>query len=323
MKTKGDARHVFRCLHENQRARDLGQELPHSIVGVGLGGGMECIRVAATCAVLQEYGLAHAFSTLVAISGSGGPFGSLLSDNAHRLVMLFQHLAVSGFIKWDPSIYAYRMDMKLYEDVLTGERAMFGLNQKMIEQSPVDFWVMATRPDGTPRVINVKTMRPHAARAICASCAVPISSAPIVVDGEDLHDGAFSGNPMPIELSISLLKSLKEGERPKVLVMQSRIHPKYRQTEWWMWPSWVRLMYGRALSPALCENMARVDSCFASAAERLALMREVDWCRLAPTPLDTSILPTTISLPLLRHVYDEVRYFVRNLVVDTLPARQI
>ncbi len=322
MKAKGDATHLFRCLHENQNAYNEGHERPHKILGLGLGGGMECIRAAAMCRVLDEHGLTHGFTTLVGVSGAGGPLAALLSGTAARSHTVFEYLAVSRFIAWDPYAWAYAMDIDRFERVLMGQETLFGLNARKIRAHPTDLFVTATRADGSKLMLDVKSVEPHPAKAIAASSAVPISCRPVRVGDEDLHDGAFCGDPMPIGSGLECMQ-LKQGERPKVLVMQSRMHPKYRRMEWWLWPWWVYGAYALQLTPALRANMAYADTQFAATARELAAMQHIDWCRLAPTPSDTTIMPTTTYLPALRQVVSEVSLFMRDMVRATKPSRQI
>jgi hypothetical protein len=66
-----------------------------------------------------------------------------------------------------------------------------------------------------------------------------------------------------------------------------------------------------ALAPSgLRSNMAYIDSCFASAADKLSLMRAIDYCRVAPTPGDVTLLPTTTSMAQIRAAMEEARAFM-------------
>lgn len=312
---------VLRALYENQSAWDARHALPHKILGIGMGGGFCCIRVAAIFEALAEAGLTHPFTALITVSGSGGPAGAYLSGCAHRAAGLFEHLAVTGFVTWDPWWNQYRLDLEKLERALLGDVAPFGLEQEKILRHPTTFWVTAAREDGQKEILNAKTVAPHAARAVCASSAVPGMCEPIIINGVPLVDGAGGGNALPVDDGLSVL-SCAQGEKPKVLVMQARIHPKYRPIEWMTWPWVARAMLMRK-SPQLRENIALIDSCFAGVAEKLSLMRGVEWCRIAPTLEDTEIYPFTTSLSLLSSVRRETRAFMRWALKDAKPARQI
>lgn len=323
MKAKGNALHLSRCLHENQNAYDAGHDMPHSILGLGLGGGYECVRVAGHCKAFEEYGVSHAFTVFKAVSGSAGPLASLQSGVAARCGKMFQHFAATKLIRWDPMLRVFKMDIRRYERALMGEETMFGLDAVRIRAHPTELYVTTTRRDGSMGVIDLKTVEPHPARGIAASCAIPLSCESVEIDGEPHHDGAFCGEPVPIEAALATLRAKRPALRPKVLVLQSRLHPKYRRLEWWMWPWWVWWQYAPYLEPVIARNMMYADHCFANALDKLRLMRDVDWCRIAPTPEDTTLLPTSDHVPALAKAEDEAACFMRDFIRMGRLSRQI
>lgn len=323
MKAKGDYEEVFRSVHENQRAYECGHALPHRVLGLGLGGGMESIRVAGGCVALEDEGLSHAFTAWGAVSGAAGPIAALLAGSAYLAPQVFVHLARSNFISVDSLRRAVRMDIQQYERALMGEGGVPAFDVTKFREHPSQMFVTTTRSDGTMGVLDVKTVKPHPARAIVASGAVPISADPVDIDGESHQDGAFCGQPIPIEPGLALLGPISEGKKPKVLILQSRMHPKHRQLEWWAWPWFVWWNYASMLHPTLAMNMMYVDTCFANAAQKLALMRSVDVVRIAPTPGDVGVTPITTHEPVLMAAEDEYACFLRDTIRKTRPARQI
>ncbi len=313
---------VPRALFENQSAHDAGHTLPHRIVGIGTGGGMCCDRVAAIIETCADFGLTHAFTVFVSVSGAGGAIGGLLSGIPHRTSKMFECLAVSDFITWNPWQQMYMLNLPLLEKALVGDLSPFSFDQRKIRDHPSKWYVTATLPNGDKKLLDAKSVEPHAARAVCASSAFPGTCAPVVIDGIEYYDGAVGGNPLPIEEGIDLLGLCKSGERPKVLVMQSRSHPKHRQQESTAWHWYAQIKYA-LYSSQFRNNTAGVDMCFASAAERLNMMREVDWCRIAPTPEDAPLMPFTNDLALLRKARDETRLFMRSILREAKPARHI
>lgn len=323
MRPKGDYQEVMRCLHENRSAHEAGHAPPHSVLGLGLGGGMESIRVAGECIALEDEGMSHAFTAWGAVSGAGGPIAALMCGHAARVPDVFVHLAQTQFIWWDPFRRSMRMDIKRYERILMGAEGLPGIDVERFRTHPARMFVTTTRANGTMGVVDVKTVQPHPARAIVASGAVPIATDPVDVDGELHQDGAFCGNPIPIEPGLAMLGPLPTGTRPKVLILQSRMHPKHRQLEWWTWPWWVWWQYAATLHPTLALNMMYVDTCFADAAQKLALLRSADVVRIAPAPGDVAVSPLTTHAPALIAAQDEAACFMRNLIRSTRPARQI
>jgi predicted patatin/cPLA2 family phospholipase len=303
-----DLRTVLRALFENQSAYESGHELPHRILCVGTGGGFCCSIVAAEFHALQDAGLTHPFTTILTVSGSGGPAGGYLSGVAHRVGRVFEYLATSKFVTWNPYTMSVALDLKHFERALDGSHMPLSFDSKKIRAHTSDFWVTAAEEDGTKVLINAKSETYEPLQAVLASIAVPGTCDPVTLEGRRLVDGVAGGNPLPVEEGLSLLP-LREGERAKVLVLQSRIHPKYRPLEYWAWPFLAHMRF--ALAPSgLRSNMAYIDSCFASAADKLSLMRAIDYCRVAPTPGDVTLLPTTTSMAQIRAAMEEARAFM-------------
>jgi hypothetical protein len=69
--------------------------------------------------------------------------------------------------------------------------------------------------------------------------------------------------------------------------------------------------------------MAYIDSCFASAADKLALMRTIDYCRVAPTLDDVVLLPTTTSMAQLRAAMEEARAFMARELKEARVGRMV
>jgi hypothetical protein len=182
------------------------------------------------------------------------------------------------------------LDLKHFERALDGSHMPLSFDSEKIRAHRSNFWVTAAEEDGTKVLINAKADSYEPLHAVLASIAVPGTCEPVMLEGRRLVDGVAGGNPLPVEEGLSLLP-LREGERAKVLVLQSRIHPKYRPLEYWAWPFLAHMRF--AFSPSgLRSNMAYIDSCFASAADKLSLMRAIDYCRVAPTLEDVTLLPT-------------------------------
>lgn len=318
----GHEHDAFRKLFENQAAWDAGHERPHKIAGIGTGGGMCCERVAAMIEAFVDFGLTHPFTSFVAVSGAGGAIGGYLSGIAHRTTKMFECLATSRFITWNPWLQIYMLDLQLLERALTGDLSPFSFDEKRIQSHPSGFYVTATLSNGDKKLLDAKKVKPHAARAVCASSAFPGTCSPVIIDNVEHYDGAVGGNPLPIEEGIALLGPCAPEERPTIIVMQSRTHPKHRQQEWNAWGWYAHVRYA-AYAPRFRNNTANVDTCFASEADRLSLMRDLDWCRIAPTPEDVPLMPYTTDLGQLRKARDDTLRFMNGILSTARVARHI
>jgi hypothetical protein len=191
-----DLRTVLRALFENQSAYESGHELPHRILCVGTGGGFCCSIVAAEFHALQDAGLTHPFTTILTVSGSGGPAGGYLSGVAHRVGRVFEYLATSKFVTWNPYTMSVALDLKHFERALDGSHMPLSFDSKKIRAHTSDFWVTAAEEDGTKVLINAKSETYEPLQAVLASIAVPGTCDPVTLEGRRLVDGV-AGSQVP------------------------------------------------------------------------------------------------------------------------------
>lgn len=315
--TPEDPQVVLRALFENQSAYDCGHELPHRVLGVQMGGGFCCTVVAGLFHALQDAGLTNCFTLLIPVSGSAGVAAGYLSGLAHRAGKVFEHLATSGFMV--PTYAGVRLNQMRLRHALDGTDLPLAIDVERVRTHTTGLRIVASTVRGERRFIDVRGTK-NLFDAIVASGAMPGTCAPIAVDGELLVDGICGGDPMPIEDGLAYLTP-GAHERPKVLVFQSRIHPKYRLHEWW-WPYFAHGYYFWE-HRTLRHNLAHIDLCFADKAEVMSAMRDVDCCRVALTLDDVALTPITSDVGQLARATNDARRFFAEALARARVRREV
>jgi predicted patatin/cPLA2 family phospholipase len=318
VKLKGDQQ-TLRHLFENEDAIRAGHAVPHRILLIGTGGGMCCIRVAAYLTAWRDFGLERAVDHAISVSGSGGAVGAFLSGLPHRAIRMFEHLAVSGFVKGS-SWRRRRLHLPYLAEILRGNHSPLSFDQSLICGHRSTWHVVVTRLSGESFLLDAKSAKPDAAQAVLASSAFPQMTQPILVGmgetEEYLVDGAC-GMPLPI------LAGVKRFRPDTLIVLASRPHPKHLPwIERWFWPTIARAAL-RQMPIALRNSAAAMSRVMAAEADRLNRLKRIRWCRITPNGAEVPITPYTTDLFLLRKAADEAKIFMRNALKTARPVRQI
>ncbi len=316
MKLKGNVL-VLRHLYENQRAIELKQKPPHRILCVGSSGGMKSVRIAGYLTALQDEGLTEPFDWMLAVSGSAGPFGAYLCKIAHRVHLVFEHLAepkakfVSGRL---PRI---RIRLSYLESVLNGAIAPLWLGQDLIAAHRTALWIALTeRSTGALHFADAREP-PGVVSLACATMAGPnISDAQYKLNGKEMVDGACA-TPFPI------IEGMKKFRPTDVLALSSQIHPKY--SSWVYKKIWSMIARGWLLRETrlLRRNTALMDVRFAHEADRAAEAKRIRVCRITPTIGDARLTFEGNTLPIMREGWNEARRFMQQLLAEARPVREI
>ena len=279
MRAKWACKKVLTSVWENQAAWDLQHEMPHKIVGIATGGGSCCIRVAAALRVFADFGLTHPFTVLNASSGAGGPVVGYLSGHADQTIGIMEYLLTHKLLYMEKkykTIPVIRLNTKLYEEIPTQH-----LDKKGLQAHPSICRIIAAKEDGSIVLLDPKKC--NAARAIVASSALWPACDGIEINGDILYDAIFTGQGLPIESALEILGDLRPGQRPQILVFQSRLHPKHRPMEARIWPWVVSGLYFQ-WTAQLKENLRKIDENFLITDEKFKGNADVDYGRIAPTP---------------------------------------
>ena len=179
------------------------------------GGGMKCVYEAGVMDGFLDEGIRFDYG--VGVSAGSSTMVTYFAEQYHRSYRFYvDHID-------DPMYFGFKSFLKtrnlfglqyIYGDI-TNSDGKDPLDFDYLMEQPADFHIVATDAEtGKPTYFHKSEMRKDDYREIMASCAIPIISKPIELNGHYYYDGGLSD-------AIPALKAIDEG-CDKIVILLSK-----------------------------------------------------------------------------------------------------